>query len=148
MFFDRNVSCSVSHGALWIVGCLKKGVGLINSVIFSQKAVTLLLPESSACEIVARKPQELSQTTSSHSSCYTCKLSAHSARSSDNRADAKSMPCVYIAASKEAGLLYTRGGSFSKVRLRLHCSKQGGWITVHKRRFFLKERLSAVYITL
>ena len=25
---------------------------------------------------------------------------------------------------------------------------QGGWITVHKRRFFLKERLSAVYITL
>ena len=26
--------------------------------------------------------------------------------------------------------------------------QQGGWITVHKRRFFLKERLSAVYITL
>ena len=29
--------------------------------------------------------------------------------------------------------------------LTLH---QGGWITVHKRRFFLKERLSAVYIAL
>ena len=26
--------------------------------------------------------------------------------------------------------------------------RQGDWITVHKRRFFLKERLSAVYITL
>ena len=26
--------------------------------------------------------------------------------------------------------------------------QQGGWSTVHKRRFFLKERLSAVYITL
>ena len=26
--------------------------------------------------------------------------------------------------------------------------QQGGWITVHKRRFFLKEWLSAVYITL
>ena len=26
--------------------------------------------------------------------------------------------------------------------------QQGGWITVHKRRFFLKERLSVVYITL
>ena len=25
--------------------------------------------------------------------------------------------------------------------------QQGGWITVHKRRFFLKERLSAVCIT-
>ena len=26
--------------------------------------------------------------------------------------------------------------------------QQGGWIRVHKRRFFLKERLGAVYITL
>jgi len=26
--------------------------------------------------------------------------------------------------------------------------QQGGWITVHKRRFFLKEQLSAVYITI
>ena len=24
--------------------------------------------------------------------------------------------------------------------------QQGGWLTIHKRRFFLKERLSAVYI--
>ena len=57
--------------------CLKKGGGAYKLTnIISKKQLHFCFQS----EIVARKPQELSQTTSSHSSCYACKISAHFAR--------------------------------------------------------------------